>query len=109
MNGWVIPWKIENISERSTKGIGDALIFAQAGEKHPYAKPFKGVGSGVFEIVKPFNKETYRAVYAVKIGDVIYVLHSFHKKSKSGISTPKKEVDLIEQRYKLVKLRDKTQ
>lgn len=88
------------------KGIGDALFFAQAGYKHPYSKPFKGIGSGVFEVVKPFKTDTYRAVYAVKIGEKIYVLHIFQKKSKKGISTPKNEIEIIKERYKLAKLKE---
>jgi phage-related protein len=64
------------------------------------AKPFKGVGSGVYEIVKRYDTDTYRAVYAVKIGEKVYVLHAFQKKSKKGIKTPQSDVDLIKQRYK---------
>jgi phage-related protein len=63
-------------------------------------KPFKGVGSGVMEIVERHDKNTYRAVYAVQIGKRIYELHVFQKKSKSGIATPKPDVDLIKQRYR---------
>lgn len=61
---------------------------------------FKGVGSGVFEIAERHDKEAYRLVYGVQIGKNLYVLHAFHKKSKSGIATPKPDVDLIKQRYK---------
>jgi phage-related protein len=64
------------------------------------AKPFKGVASGVYEIVKRYDTDTYRAVYAVKIGERIYILHAFQKKSKQGIKTPQSDVDLIKQRYK---------
>jgi len=34
----------------------------------------------------------------VRFLDVIFVLHAFQKKSKKGIATPKKEIDLIRQR-----------
>lgn len=71
---------LKDFPKEVQKGIGDALLFAQAGYKHTYAKPFKGIGSGVFEIVKPFRTDTYRAVYAVKVGSRIYVLHAFQKK-----------------------------
>ena len=64
------------------------------------AKPFKGIGSGVFEIAVRYNKEAYRTVLAVQLGETIYVLHAFHKKSKSGISTPKEDIDLIRRRLK---------
>ena len=63
-------------------------------------KTVKGVGSGVFEIVDRYQKDAYRLVYAVQIGNNIYVLHAFQKKSKSGIATPKPDVELIQKRYK---------
>ena len=79
--------------------IGYALWFAQMGDKHPSAKPLKGFkGAGVLEIVEDHAGDTYRAVYSVRFAKAIYVLHVFQKKSKSGIKTPKHEVDLIEAR-----------
>ena len=65
---------------------------------HP--KP-KGVGSGVFEIRADYRTDTYRAVYAVKIGERVYVLHCFQKKSRRGIKTSKKDVDLIKRRLRM--------
>ncbi|MEL6579787.1 MAG: type II toxin-antitoxin system RelE/ParE family toxin [Cyanobacteria bacterium J06621_12] len=67
------------------------------------AKPFRGVGSGVFEIAIKYDKEAYRTVLAVQLGNYIYVLHAFQKKSKRGISTPKENVELIKQRLKEAK------
>jgi hypothetical protein len=43
---------------------------------------------------------TYRAIYTVSIGESIYVIHAFQKKSKAGIATPDSEIDLIRQRLK---------
>jgi len=84
------------------KDVGYALHFAQNGEKHPNAKPLKGFdGGGVFEIVDNFLSDTYRAVYAVKLGGKIYVLHCFQKKSTKGIKTPQKEIDIIKSRLKI--------
>jgi phage-related protein len=82
------------------RSIGSALYDAQKGEKAPSAKPFKGMGSGVFEIAVRFDANAYRAVYAVQIGKQIYVLHAFQKKSKSGVKTPPQDVDLIKRRYR---------
>lgn len=82
--------------------IGFALHLAQAGDKHDDAKPLKGI-AGVMEVVSRFDTNTYRSVYYTKIGDKIVVLHCFQKKSKHGISTPKYEMDLIQQRWKEVK------
>ena len=79
--------------------VGFALYQAQQGEKHHLAKPFKGL-SGVFEIVSDYQSDTFRAVYAIKLSNDIYVLHAFRKKSKSGIKTPKQDIDIIKSRYK---------
>jgi phage-related protein len=79
--------------------VGYALYAAQNGEMDPAAKPMKGFGgASVMEIVAPFAGDTRRAVYTVRFQGVVYVLHAFQKKSKSGVSTPKKEIDLIHQR-----------
>ena len=85
------------------KLIGDELQFIQFGGMPKSAKPFKGVGSGVIEIALKYDKEAYRCVQAVQIGDAIYVLHAFQKKAKKGISTPKQDVDLIKNRYREAK------
>ncbi len=82
------------------KSIGVALYDAQKGDKAPTAKPFGGVGSGVFEIALRFDRDAYRAVYAVKAGRRIYVLHAFQKKSRQGIKTPRQDVEVIAQRYR---------
>ncbi len=72
------------------------------GIKPMEAKPLKGFGgAGVLEIIENFVGNTYRAVYTVKFAKVVYVLHCFQKKSKSGIKTPQHEIDLIKQRLKL--------
>jgi len=85
------------------KIIGDELQLMQFGGMPKDAKPFKGVGSGVFEIALRHDGEAYRTVLAVQLGRRIYVLHAFQKKSKKGITTPKQDVDLIKQRYKEAK------
>ena len=80
--------------------FGYALYAAQLGEMSPKAKPLHGLGSGVMEIVVNDESGTWRAVYTVSIGDAIYVVHAFQKKSKSGIATPKAEMEVIRQRLK---------
>ncbi|KVD98388.1 type II toxin-antitoxin system RelE/ParE family toxin [Burkholderia anthina] len=81
--------------------FGYALYLAQTGRKHDLAKPLKGFGSaGVLEIVESEDNGTYRAVYTVKLGNSVYVLHCFQKKSPSGIATPKPDNDLIRARLK---------
>jgi phage-related protein len=79
--------------------VGHALYAAQMGETDPAAKPLRGFGGhSVMEIIAPFDGNTWRTVYTVRFRDVVYVLHAFQKKSKSGISTPKAEIDLIHER-----------
>jgi phage-related protein len=80
--------------------IGGELQLMQYGGMPKDAKPFKGIGSGVFEIAIRQDGEAYRTIVAVQLGRNIYVLHAFQKKSKKGIATPKPDVDLIKQRYK---------
>lgn len=81
--------------------FGQALFDAQSGRKHPDAKPLKGFGgAGVLEIVDDHDGETYRAVYSIQFAGVVYVLHAFQKKSKSGIRTPLAEIKKIRGRLK---------
>ena len=80
--------------------IGFALYQAQVGSKHLNAKPMKGFGPGVFEIVSDYRRNTFRAVYMVRLWENVYVLHAFQKKSKSGIRTPRSEIALIKYRLK---------
>ncbi|MGA2263572.1 MAG: type II toxin-antitoxin system RelE/ParE family toxin [Acidobacteriota bacterium] len=80
--------------------IGFALYQAQTGNKHVNAKPLKGLGPGVLEIVSDYRRDTFRAVYTVRLVDKVYVLHAFQKKSKSGIATPKPDIELIKHRLK---------
>jgi phage-related protein len=80
--------------------IGFALYQAQTGNKHVNAKPLKGFGPGVLEVVSDHHGDTFRAVYTVRLANKIYVLHAFQKKSKRGIATAKAEMDLVRQRLK---------
>ena len=80
--------------------IGYALYAAQLGEMSTKAKPLHGLGGGVMEIAANEESGTCRAVYTVSIGDAIYVIHAFQKKSKAGIETPKAEIELVQQRLK---------
>jgi phage-related protein len=63
----------------------------------------RGMGSGVFEIALPFRGDAFRLVYAVQIGNDIWVVHAFQKKSTRGIKTPQRELDLIRDRLKRLK------
>jgi phage-related protein len=85
-----------------TEGLR-ALTIAAAGSKADSAKPLHGLGSGIFEIVLNDRSGTYRVIYAVQIGDHLWVIHAFQKKSKKGIKTPQQEIDLIRERLKRLK------
>ena len=80
--------------------VGYALGLAQLGGKHPDAKPWKGEGPGVFEIVERFQGDAYRGVYTVRFEGVVYVLHVFQKKSPSGVRTARPDVELVRERLR---------
>jgi phage-related protein len=80
--------------------LGFELFLAQTGQHPPSAKPLKGFGSGVLELVEDYDGNTYRAVYAVRFKEAVYVLHAFQKKAKRGIATPKSDIDLIRSRLR---------
>ena len=80
-----------------------ALTVAAEGRKADIAKPLKGFGSGVFEVALKYHTNAYRTVYALRIGERLWVVHAFQKKAKQGIKTPMKEIDLIRERLKQLK------
>ena len=80
--------------------IGFALYQAQAGFKYRNAKPLKGLGAHVLEVISRHDGDTYRMVYTVRFRTAVYVLHAFQKKAKRDISTAKQEIDLIKRRLK---------
>jgi phage-related protein len=83
------PWKVRH-------DIGQSLYAAQMGEVDPSAKPLLGFGgASVIEIVAEDRGGTWRAVYTVRFAEAIYVLHAFQKKSKKGIATPTRDMNLI--------------
>jgi phage-related protein len=100
---WIGSTKVDLVAfpEEVVNAIGYALYEAQKSNKHPSAKPLHGFGgAGVLEVVENYRGDTYRAVYTVRLAGVAYVLNVFQKKSKSGIRTPKAEIDLVKARLK---------
>lgn len=84
------------------KVMGFALAQAQEGGKHVDAKPLKGFGgAGVLEMVANRAGNAFRAVYTVRFADAVYVLHAFQKKSKRGIATPGREIELVRRRLQM--------
>jgi len=91
------------------KDFGVALFVVQLGGTPPSAKPWKGLGPGVLELVEDHRGDTYRAVFTIRIADRVHVLHAFQKKSKSGIKTPRPDVALVERRLKVLLERERKQ
>ncbi len=90
---------LREMPQQVRRDIGQALYAAQQGVTDPAAKPLKGFGGArVMEIVERYRADAYRAVYTVQFDNAVYVLHVFQKKSKSGIATPKQEIELIRRR-----------
>jgi phage-related protein len=99
---------LKALPEEVVDVFGYALYLAQIGQKHDQAKPLRGFGSaGVLEVVEDRRGDTYRAVYTVRYAVRVFVLHVFQKKSKSGIATPKADLDLIRDRLKAADRRAK--
>ncbi len=89
--------------EEVVDDVGYALGVVQQGGMPPSAKPWKGEGAGVLEIVEDHRGDTFRVVYTIRFERAIYVLHCFQKKSPSGIRTASTDVELIHERLKLAK------
>ncbi len=80
--------------------MGYALSLAQFGGRHPSAKPWRGEGPGVVELVEDHKGNTYRVIYTIRFERAVYVLHAFQKKSPRGIKTARPDVALVTERLK---------
>ena len=102
---WLTPARkaFEEFPEAARETCLDALTVAAEGGKAGIAKPMKGLGSGVFEVALPFQGNAFRVIYAVQLGEELWVIHSFQKKSMRGIKTPKHEIALVRERMKRLK------
>lgn len=91
---------LRKFPEEVKDSIGFSLQKVEGGIVPKGAKPLKRIKPAVMEIISDYDTNTYRTVYTVKIDHEIYVLHCFQKKSRSGIKTPKQEIELIKQRLR---------
>lgn len=91
---------LKSFSNYTQRDIGYTLDCIQQGEMPDSVKILKGFKPTVMEIISDHDKNTYRLMYTAKVAEVIYVLHCFQKKSKTGIETPKQDMDLIKQRLR---------
>jgi phage-related protein len=91
---------LEDMPERVREVFAYALVIADHGGKHPKAKPMKGLGPGVMEVVARHDKKTYRLIYTTEHKNIVYVVHCFQKKSTSGVKTPDHEIQAVKARLK---------
>jgi phage-related protein len=102
---WIKPALKEFVSfpQAVQEQMKFALEIAAAGQKADIAKPMKGLGPGVFELAVPHRSDAYRAVYVLQIGEDVWVVHAFQKKSTQGIKTPRREIDVIRERIRRIR------
>jgi phage-related protein len=95
--------EFDDFPEPVQKDALRALTVAAEGRKDDHVKPLKGFDSGVMEIVLRHQGNAFRVIYAVQIGEDVWVIHAFQKKSTQGIKTPRHEIDLAHERLKRLK------
>ena len=98
--GWIRAARkvYQTFPETVRDRVGTALTIAAEGGKADIAKPLRGVGAGVMEIALRYRSDAWRVVYVTEVAGQLWVLHAFQKKSKTGIKTPKAEIDLVRAR-----------
>lgn len=103
--GWIKAARkdFEKFPKSVRDRINSALTIAAEGRKAEIVKPMKGLGAGVMEIALRYQTNAYRMIYVTEIAGTLWVVHAFQKKSKTGIKTPKPEMDLIRERLKRLK------
>jgi phage-related protein len=85
--------------------FGYVLYRAQIGEQASHVKPLKGFGgASVLEVIESFEGSTYRAIYTVRFHEILYVLHVFQKKSRDGIATPQRDIELVKRCLRIAEL-----
>lgn len=95
---------IGKLPEDVRREMGYVLYRVQNGESDRNVKPLTGKDlGGVYEIRTDYDSDTYRAVYVVNLGNRIFMLHVFQKKSQKGSETPKPDMDKIRSRLKQAK------
>lgn len=83
--------------------VSTALTITAEGGKADIAKPMKGLGPGVMQIAVRYRTDAWRVVYVAELEGSLWVVHAFQKKSKTGIATPKSEIDLVKTRLRRLK------
>jgi len=91
---------LQRMPEDVQDSFGFKLDRAQIGRRPVGARPFgEGLPAAILKLTADDDGATYRAAYVVAFAGVVYLLHVFQKKSKSGIKTPKVDKARVLQRY----------
>jgi phage-related protein len=93
----------EDFPQAARDDLLDALTAVADGGHPTIAKPLTGLGSGVVELALRHRGDAFRVVYALQIGADVWVVHAFKKKSKTGVATPRQEIDLVRERLRRLK------
>ena len=86
---------VERFPETVRDRLNTALTIAAEGGKADIAKPLKRLGPGVMQVAVRYRTDAYRLVYVTEVSGTLWVIHAFQKKSRTGIRTPKREIDLV--------------
>ena len=90
----------EEFPQSARDDLLDALTAVAEGGHPTITKPLTGLGSGVMEMALRHRGDAFRVVYALQVGAEIWVVHAFQKKSRSGIATPRQEIDVVRERLR---------
>ena len=93
----------EAFPKRAKDRAFDGLTVIADGGTPDIAKPLAGLGSGVWELAIKERGDAFRVIYALQLGNEIWVIHAFQKKATKGISTPRHEIDLVNERIRRLK------
>lgn len=85
---------IKDFTDKAKQDAGYQLHKVQSGDDPDNWKPMNTVGQGVREI-RIKDGVQHRIIYTASIGDYVYVLHAFVKKTQQ---TAKRDIDLARQR-----------
>ena len=89
---------VRNVPEAVRDRVNTALTIAAEGGKAGIATPLRDLGAGVMEIAVRYRTDACRIVYVTEVAGTLWAIHAFQKKSKTGIKTPKAEIELVRAR-----------
>jgi phage-related protein len=94
---------LSSFPDEIKRAIGFSLRQLQIGrEPASETRSMSSIGAGVYELKESDERAWYRAIYLSKIGNIIYVLHCFEKKTRK---TGRRDIEVVRQRLKRVRQR----